>query len=405
MSWLEADRAALLLRESIREAAQEWERHNQDESYLAHSGRRLAEAEALAHHPRFTLNTQEQAYLDAAVALRGREEQEREAQRQRELTAQRERAEMAEQRVAEQAIAARRLRRRFLVAAGLGALALLAAIGAFWGFRQAGEQQAVAEKQRIVAVAAAGTAEAESARADEQATVARLRALSAQARIQHDFGEDERGALLARQAYLFDQRSGNALRDEVDEALRAALGPNHFSRILYGHQDVVTSVASSSDGQHLASGSEDGTVRYWDLAHLATPLILKDNDGPVTSVAFSPEGQTLAAGGWDGTVRLWSLSDPAAAPTILERHEAGVLSIAFNPDGQRLASGSEDGTIHLWNLTDPATTPIILDGHEASVLSVAFSPDGQSLASGSEDGTMLGLGLGRSCRPRRPQGT
>ena len=128
----------------------------------------------------------------------------------------------------------------------------------------------------------------------EQATVARLRALSAQARIQHDFGEDERGALLARQAYLFDQRSGNALRDEVDEALRAALGPNHFSRILYGHQDVVTSVASSSDGQHLASGSEDGTVRLWDLAHLATPLILEDNDGPVTSVAFSPEGQTLA---------------------------------------------------------------------------------------------------------------
>src|SRR5215207_6419232 len=81
-TWLDQDRAALLLRETIREAALEWERHGQDESYLAHRGRRLAEAEALTHHPRFTLNTQEQAYLDAAIALRQREEQEREEQRQ-----------------------------------------------------------------------------------------------------------------------------------------------------------------------------------------------------------------------------------------------------------------------------------------------------------------------------------
>src|SRR5918995_6803896 len=121
-AWLDQDRAALLLRESIREAAQEWARHGQDESYLAHRGRRLTEAEALTQHPRFTLNAQEQAYLDAAVALREREAQERETQRQRELEAQRERAELAEaarheaeQRVAEQAVAAGRLRQRFLV--------------------------------------------------------------------------------------------------------------------------------------------------------------------------------------------------------------------------------------------------------------------------------------------------
>src|SRR5215207_1119121 len=91
-AWLDQDRAALLLRETIREAAQEWARHDRDESYLAHRGRRLAETEALAHHPRFALNAQEQAYLDAAVGLREREEQERETQQQRELTAQRERA-------------------------------------------------------------------------------------------------------------------------------------------------------------------------------------------------------------------------------------------------------------------------------------------------------------------------
>ena len=64
--WLEADRAALLLRETMREAAQEWERQGRDESYLAHRGRRLEEAEALAQ-TRFSLNAQERAYLDAAL--------------------------------------------------------------------------------------------------------------------------------------------------------------------------------------------------------------------------------------------------------------------------------------------------------------------------------------------------
>src|SRR3712207_6493621 len=75
--WLDQDRAALLLRETVREAAQEWERHDRDESYLVHRGRRLAEAEGLRQHPRLQLNDLEQTYLDAAVAVRQREEQER----------------------------------------------------------------------------------------------------------------------------------------------------------------------------------------------------------------------------------------------------------------------------------------------------------------------------------------
>src|SRR4051794_37951984 len=87
--WLNQDRAALLLRESVREAAQEWDGHGRDEGYLAHRGRRLDDALALRRHPRLGLSPLEAAYLDAATALREREEREREAQRQRELAAER----------------------------------------------------------------------------------------------------------------------------------------------------------------------------------------------------------------------------------------------------------------------------------------------------------------------------
>jgi WD40 repeat protein len=381
---------------ALQQQARLWQSQGRAPGFLL-SGEALTQAEQWAANNQGSLTAIDRAFLEGSQDQRKLQDAERrdleaaqrlaqeaQARQQAEEVARRE----AEQRVIEQELAAVGLRRRFLLAAGLGVLAVLAAVGAFWGFQQADEQRNRAEEQRGVAVAAAGTAEAERDRADHQANIARIRALAAQAPLQHDFGEDERGALLARQAYLFDQRSGNPLRDQVDGALRAALGPAHFSRILYGHHDEVISVASSPDGQTLASGSADGTVCLWDMANLTAPVILGDHDGPVTAVAFSPQGQTLGSGSRDGTVRLWNLTNPAATPVILERHEASVLSLAFSPDGQRLASGSEDGTVRLWDLTDSTVAPVILPNHEANALSVAFSPDGQSLASGSDDGAV-----------------
>jgi len=69
----------------------------------------------------------------------------------------------------------------------------------------------------------------------------------------------------------------------------------------------------------------------------------------VLSVAFSPDGQTLASGSDDTTVRLWQVSDGTLLRT-LEGHTDTVLSVAFSPDGQTLASGSWDRTVRLWEL-------------------------------------------------------
>jgi hypothetical protein len=357
--WLDQDRSALLLRESVREAAQEWEQHGRDESYLAHRGRRLAEAEALAHHPRFTLNAQEQAYVDAAISLREREEQEREAQQQRELGAARQLAEEAEarreaeaearreaeQRVGEQAVAARRLQRRLMIAVGLGVFALLAAIGAFVFFRQAEAdriyaqlQEAAALNAAATAVAAASTAEAEQARADEQAQVSLIQALVAQAMSESELGEHERGALLARQAYLFDEAAGGPVRERVDAALRVALGVPHFTSVLRGHEGWVTAVAFSPDGTVLASVDDLGAVRLWRPAKPAAPVVLKGHAGKVFEAAFNADGTVLATAGEDGTVQLWDVANPAAAPAVLDGGVGRVYDAAFFPDRQTLIS-------------------------------------------------------------------
>ena len=100
-----------------------------------------------------------------------------------------------------------------------------------------------------------------------------------------------------------------------------------------------------------------------------------------SSVSFSPDGNTLASGSWDTTVRLWDANTGSPIRT-LTRHTAWVTSVSFSPDGNTLASGSFDKTVRLWDATtgSPLRT---LTGHTSGVDSVSFSPDGNTLASGS----------------------
>ena len=256
--WLDADRAGLLLRESIREAAQDWERSGGDESYLEHRGRRLEDAEAMAAQARFALNAQERAYLEACLALRERER-------------------AAERRARE---ARERLRRRIAIGlAGFSLLALALAAVAWFQRGEAEEQRSAAVAQSTQAAAAAGTAEAERARAvteraraDVQAKIALARALAAEARRQRGLGQHELGALLAGQAYLANQAAGNQALDQVDDALRGALGVAPFSNVLVAPAGGFGGVAVSADGSKLVSTSSDGPMRLYDLEQpLAAP--------------------------------------------------------------------------------------------------------------------------------------
>ncbi|MEH2016058.1 WD40 repeat domain-containing protein, partial [Nostoc sp.] len=119
---------------------------------------------------------------------------------------------------------------------------------------------------------------------------------------------------------------------------------------LEGHSSTVYSVGFSPDGKTLASGSDDKTIKLWDVSTGKAIKTLTGHSSRVYSVGFSPDGKTLASGSSDKTIKLWDVSTGKAIKT-LTGHSSSVWGVGFSPDGKTLASGSSDNTIKLWDVS------------------------------------------------------
>src|SRR6185312_10601247 len=173
----------------------------------------------------------------------------------------------------------------------------------------------------------------------------------------------------------------------ADEEPQPELPPGvKLLRTLEGHQGPVHSVAFDPQGETLASGSDDNTVKLWDAGSGKLLRTLGGHWDWVLSVAFDPQGGTLASGSKDNKVKLWEVRSGKRLRT-LEGHQGAVWSVAFDPQGGTLASGSEDKTVKLWE-TRSGKRLRTLEGHQRDVYSVAFDPQGGKLASGSSDHTV-----------------
>jgi len=153
-----------------------------------------------------------------------------------------------------------------------------------------------------------------------------------------------------------------------------------FRHSLASGAGIVRGVGFSPNGQFLASGGQDGTVRIWNLETKAELHELTGDWGEVRAVVFGPAEELLASASDDDTIRIWNWSEGNHIRS-LEGHEGRVNSVAFGPDGV-VASGSSDRTVRVWK---PKTNwqSTILKGY-GEVHSVAFNRDGL-LASGGSD--------------------
>jgi WD40 repeat protein len=125
-------------------------------------------------------------------------------------------------------------------------------------------------------------------------------------------------------------------------------------RAVPGWPETVEGLACSPVGFLVATSGGDKRVRLAKVNPFRH-WILSNHTEAVLGMAFSPDGRRLVSGSQDQTVRLWDVATQREL-TNWHAHAGGCRKVRFAPDGRSFASGGADGTVKLWSL-QPATTP------------------------------------------------
>ncbi|EMB17819.1 serine/threonine-protein kinase [Rhodopirellula europaea] len=159
---------------------------------------------------------------------------------------------------------------------------------------------------------------------------------------------------------------------------------------------AINAVAISPDGNRVASGGEDATIRIRDTSNGNLVKTLSQHRHRIEDLVYSHDGTMLASASFDGTIKLWNAETFELVKTYSD-HGSPVNSVAFSPDGTRVASGSDqeldrdarrrgevkistEGTVKVWDIETGETIRSWTD-HSNHVHDVAFSPDGTKLVS------------------------
>jgi WD40 repeat protein len=148
------------------------------------------------------------------------------------------------------------------------------------------------------------------------------------------------------------------------------------------HQDWVSGLVLSGDGNTLISSSYDKKICLWDLKSDRLLNTLIGHTERVNAIAVTSNWQTLISA--DQTIKLWDLSRGELMKTLAANDQVNCLAI--DVEDEYFASGCEDGTLTVWDLE--TVEKVCTMRHAWGVRAIAFSPDGDLLVSGSADETI-----------------
>jgi len=155
----------------------------------------------------------------------------------------------------------------------------------------------------------------------------------------------------------------------------------------------VRSVAVSQDGQRIAVGLANGTISIHNIKDQQIIWSNNHHKGMISDLTFSPDSRHLAAGSGDRTISVWDVKtgkmiyEPVIAPEKNNRKPGIVTSVAVSGNGLLMASASQTREISLWELKSGRYLRELV-GHQGNVWSIDFSLDGHNLVSGSYDKTV-----------------
>ena len=200
------------------------------------------------------------------------------------------------------------------------------------------------------------------------------------------FTQDQQGALVSAGAgdckiYVTDTATGQTMQS------------------LAGHSGHVLSLAAWP-GPMFVSGSQDKTVRFWDMRTRGCVNLVQYSSGaaggsPVAACTVDPSGRLLVTGHEDATCALYDVRGGRNVQ-VFAPHSQDVRSVRFSPNAFYLLSGGYDNRLVLTDLQGDLTQPlpsVVVAQHEDKVIAGRWHPQDFAFLSTSADKTCTLWGL------------
>lgn len=153
-------------------------------------------------------------------------------------------------------------------------------------------------------------------------------------------------------------------------------------KTLTGHRDAVHSATFSPQGDLLATGSQDGTVKIWRLDTMSILRTLAVAAKDVLHIAFSPIDRRLLVVSPIDQVSIWNVETGQRVRQIFHN---SATHASWSPDGRLLVSVSAGGEVALWD-AESGERKATFGGAQSRIHVGVFSPDGQLVATAAENG-------------------
>ena len=186
-----------------------------------------------------------------------------------------------------------------------------------------------------------------------------------------------------------------------DLNLRSAIRSNPVQasgqkRQVYSIDIADVAWAKGDCGNYVAAATSSGKIILYDLGHAGMPAAqLYEHFRQVHKVTFNPHrGNLLLSGSQDGTVRLWDLRDVRdvrQASTLKSKHKYsgqsdGVRDVKWSPtDGVDFAFGTDSGWIQRWDMRNLKQAKIKIPAHTTTCNTIDWHPDGKHIVSAGSD--------------------
>ncbi len=152
---------------------------------------------------------------------------------------------------------------------------------------------------------------------------------------------------------------------------------------LKAHEGWITALAFSADGKTLASGDTNKVIKLWDVDTYKERATLLGHNNTISTLTFAPEGSRnivakyrgcLASGSYDGTIRFWDPDSGKEIVTFTSGHTESVKAVAFSEDNLNLTVAAHNSTLTVWSL-QTGNKLNTFDDHPNDTATVTLSPD------------------------------